>query len=92
MSKYEKTTNQLVVECPYCGYVRDPYPSENADKVERVEGCERCGQKYYLMEEMVILRHATPDCELNGIAHFYNKGVKTCSLCKNRKTRGVSVD
>ncbi len=77
--------------CPYCSS-KYQVESEDYDEETRVEECENCGKKYWIYQSFSVTHHTRPDCELNGVAHHYQritlrngKEALFCNICDNLK-------
>lgn len=93
--KYEDQCDGNNSICPYC---KEAYQVESEDYSEDTQEieCEGCGMKYYLHQSFTVEHHTTPDCELNGENHQFervklnnSKEADFCSVCyKCRSIRG----
>lgn len=71
-SKYEDQCDDSNSICPYC---KESFQaeSEDYDEDQRIIKCEGCGMKYYLCQRFSVDHHTTPDCELNGEDHQFER-------------------
>lgn len=85
-SKYEDQCHDTDAICPYC---KGGYQVENEDYSEDVQEieCEECGMKYYLHQSYSVEHNTSPDCELNGEEHQYER----VKLSNGRETSFCTV-
>ena len=83
----EKTFDDSVRKCPYCGHTHQP-ESETYSENSWVETCEECDKQYHANDSVSVTHYAEPDCELNGEAHdWQDKAVRGrkhpfCTKCE----------
>ena len=64
----ERTFDDSVRECPYCGHTYQP-ESETYSEDSWVETCDACDKQYHATDRFSVTHYAEPDCELNGEVH-----------------------
>ena len=72
MSDYGDESDDNDVICPYCQYKYQP-EGEDYDEEQRQEGCDECGKSFWLAQESSVTHHTTPDCQINGIDHDWER-------------------
>src|SRR4051794_31655370 len=72
VGKYEDQQDDNVVICPYCHDSYQP-ESEDYDEDSREEECGSCGKRYYLHQSFSVTHHTSPDCEINGKEHQFER-------------------
>lgn len=84
MSKIESTWDDGEMICPYCGWGYQPGGEEISEDRYEIE-CEECGKKFWGTHSITIHHEGTPDCELNGDKHTWEKSSKYkypfCAVC-----------
>lgn len=89
-SKYDDEYDDNNVVCPYC---KGEYQPEGEDYSEdsREEECDDCGKFYHVHQSFSVTHITTPDCDLNGGQHEWEKesnGINTfnhCLICDSYK-------
>jgi len=64
----ERTSNDAVRTCPYCGQSYQPEAGDFHDD-SREEECGGCGKKYWAYDSFSVTHYAVPSCGLNGEDH-----------------------
>lgn len=83
MSRFEHTSDDCEVICPYCEYSYQR-EAEDYDRSERVEECEDCGKHFVTYDDFSVTHFAMPDCGANDEEHAWAcsaPGVITCGVC-----------
>ena len=84
MSQYEEKSDDVNVECPYCG-CQYQIEGEDMTEDERIDVCDECGKKYYRYSSFSVTHSSSPDCVLNGEEHqwtmTYDDRREECSVC-----------
>ena len=86
-SKYDDKCDESNSICPYCENYYQVESEDYSEDTQEIE-CEYCGMKYYLHQSFSVTHHTTPDCELNGADHQFERvklsdGTETnfCAIC-----------
>ena len=100
MSEYDDQIDDNDSICPYCEE-RYQVECEDYSEDDQIIECHQCGKKYHLCQSFTVNHCTSPDCELNGEEHQFERVectngpadfCKTCGKCRLiKKPEGVNA-
>ena len=95
MSQFASKNDMVDMVCPYCN--NRCFPPKGAEsELETIQLCENCGSRFYFNQDVIVVNHSHPDCELNGDKHTFELksdyrivNSDFCYICGKHKKPGV---